>query len=190
MRRAGRRQMQIWVSGMPSFDTPRLQLFFDVAFEKAVSGLAIECNRTNSRMIGQQAYDLIRLLPADIAVETPFAFTAPADVPQCDSRAQQHRLAQPVLLRQRFPGQCRDQTPEGIARMAVILLFLQRHHSRHRSQNQHPATAIRHRIKTLQHIGSIVKFDPESGSLPLTCRRHTHAVAILSIAVGNHRPKP
>ena len=36
MRRAGRRQMQIWVSGMPSFDTPRLQLFFDVAFEKAV----------------------------------------------------------------------------------------------------------------------------------------------------------
>lgn len=86
MRRAGRRQMQIWVSGMPSFDTPRLQLFFDVAFEKAVSGLAIECNRTNSRMIGQQAYDLIRLLPADIAVETPFAFTAPADVPQCDSR--------------------------------------------------------------------------------------------------------
>ena len=123
MRRAGRRQMQIWVSGMPSFDTPRLQLFFDVAFEKAVSGLAIECNRTNSRMIGQQAYDLIRLLPADIAVETPFAFTAPADVPQCDSRAQQHRLAQPVLLRQRFPGQCRDQTPEGIARMAVYCCF-------------------------------------------------------------------
>src|SRR6185369_126512 len=137
IRRTRRRQVELRDARAQAGIEPRQ----DVAAERLLGSAAVQRDRPDGRMRGEQSRNVVRdfAVANDGTVQAAAALTAFEHIPDADAAALQARNALRVHQLRSGIEQFAHERPEQVVLVAVGLAQLERAHARHRAEDQHHA---------------------------------------------------
>lgn len=101
------------------------------------SQLSVAANDINVGILFQQQIDFIRFLVTDGSIQTALPFAGIDNVPKGKAVIKEHFFSDFVICGVFFVKQFKDDLPELVLGMGIVLLHLPGTNSRHRAKNQH-----------------------------------------------------